>query len=73
MLKVQNLEKKKLQLTVQLQIAKQKEQDDKKEICDIDSESKVLQRNLNELVEEINEVLEEIRYFLADLTDEPCR
>ena len=66
---MQDLEKKKLQLTVESQLASQDVQDNE------DSEGmktnlKRLNQETNNVVEEINETLEEIRYFLADLREE---
>ena len=65
---MQDLEKKKLRLTVESQIAKQKTQDNEE-----DEEFKLnlkrLTQESNNVVEEINETLEEIRYFLADLRE----
>ena len=65
---MQDLEKKKLRLTVESQIAKQKTQDNEE-----DEEIKLNLKRLilesNNVVEEINETLEEIRYFLADLRE----
>lgn len=65
---VQDLERRKLHLTVQCQLAKQKSQDN-----DEDEDLRLLLKRLTEetncVVEEINITLEEIRYFLADLRE----
>ena len=65
---MQDLEKKKLRLTVESQIAKQKTQDNEEDE-DIKLNLKRLTQESNNVVEEINETLEEIRYFLADLRE----
>ena len=65
---MQDLEKKKLRLTVESQIAKQKTQDNEEDE-EIKLNSKRLTQESNNVVEEINETLEEIRYFLADLRE----
>lgn len=66
--KVQELERKKLSITVQAQLARQKVQDDEESNEDI-REFKRLNKELVDLAAEINDVLDEIRYFLADLKD----
>ena len=65
---MQDLEKKKLRLTVESQIAKQKTQDNEEDE-EIKLNLKRLTQESNNVVEEINETLEEIRYFLADLRE----
>ena len=59
---MQDLEKKKLRLTVESQIAKQKTQDNEEDE-DIKLNLKRLTQESNNVAEEINETLEEIRYF----------
>lgn len=62
------MERKKLSITVQAQLARQKVQDDEESNEDI-REFKRLNKELVDLAAEINDVLDEIRYFLADLKD----
>merc|ERR1719167_235000 len=67
--RVQDLESMKLRFTVDVQLAKQENQDDPTDQL-MEKNLKGLQRKLLEITEEITETLEEIKYFQADLTDE---
>lgn len=63
---VQDQEKEKLKLTVELQLAKQKLQDDESaNTCEV----KKLTGEIAYVVDGINDALEEIRYILADLRE----
>ena len=68
-IQVQEYEAKKLQITVKLQLARQKVQDEE----DNDSATENVRlhlRELNDMLEEINDSMEEIRYILADMRDD---
>ena len=65
---MQDLEEKKLRLTVESQLAKQDTQEFEESEA-IKVNLKRLNQETNSVVEEINETLEEIRYFLADLRE----
>merc|ERR1712141_975275 len=68
--KVQEYEAKKLQITVKLQLARQKLQDDEEDNDSAIENVRLHLRELNDMLEEINDSMEEIRYILADMRDD---